>query len=315
MAGVINTFYHLLRTARPRQWLKNFSVFAAPVFSGLLFKDEVFFGAMKSFLAFCAISSAAYFINDLTDVEKDRLHPVKKNRPIPSGKISMGLARTTVIVLLIFAFLFSYFAVGTFFTFSVLAYLLLQLSYSYYFRNIIIMDSLVVATGFVVRVFAGGFGTNTSLSSWLALTTIGLSLLLAFGKRRSEKTLLRKFYEDEVATRKTLRHYPDSLLDSMISMSSSLCIITYALFTFQVSPQGAGAALTNILPSILRSPKWMMLTIPIVIYGVARYLYVIYEKEDAESPERVLLSDKPLLSTVIVWGVSIMGIIYLIPLP
>jgi len=173
---------------------------------------------------------------------------------------------------------------------------------------------LVVASGFVLRVFAGGFGTNTSLSSWLALTTIGLSLLLAFGKRRSEKTLLRKFTDrGDSDTRKTLRHYPDEMLDSMISMSSSICVITYALFTFEVSPQGVENSLVDFLPSTLRTPKWMMLTIPIVIYGVARYLYVIYEKEEGESPERVLLSDRSLLRAVLFWGAAIMGIIYVLP--
>jgi hypothetical protein len=167
-----------------------------------------------------------------------------------------------------------------------------------------------------MRVFAGGFASNTSISSWLALTTIGISLLLAFGKRRSEKTILEKFNEDTTKpkTRKTLRHYPDALLDSMISMSATYTIITYSLFVFQISPQNVSRALSTVLPSILKSPKWMMLTIPLVIYGVARYLYLIYEKQEGESPERVLLSDKPLLFTVSLWGISALLMIYLLPL-
>ncbi len=314
MLKSINTFYHLLRTARPRQWLKNLSLFAAPFFSGMLFEDDIFFTAIKCFIAFSAISSGAYFINDISDVEKDRKHPVKKNRPIASGKISITQAWFIAISLILFAILFSIFTVGTFFTLSVIAYIILQITYSTYFRNVIILDSLVVATGFVLRVFAGGFGTETSLSSWLALTTIGLSLLLAFGKRRSEKTLLRKYNdEDDSGTRETLRYYPDALLDSMISMASSLCIMTYSLFTFQISPQGTSPRLTEFLPSILQSPKWMMLTIPVVIYGVARYLFVIYEREEGESPARVLLSDRPLLYTVGVWGLMVWLIVYLIP--
>jgi 4-hydroxybenzoate polyprenyltransferase len=313
MLNLIGTFYQILRTSRPRQWLKNLSVFAAPIFSGMLFQDDILFLSLKCFVAFCAASSSAYFINDISDIEKDRKHPVKKNRPIASGKISVGLAWSVAFLLIVFALIFSYLYIGTFFTLIVIAYLIVQVLYSSYFRNIIILDSLVVATGFVLRVFGGSFGTYTSLSSWLALTTIGLSLLLAFGKRRSEKTLLRKFSEENQETRKTLRYYPDTLLDSMISMSSSLCIMTYALFAFQISPQGANTLLTELLPSTLRSPKWMMLTIPIVIYGVARYLYVIYEKEEGESPARVLLSDRPLLYTVILWGFFVMGIIYVIP--
>ena len=180
------------------------------------------------------------------------------------------------------------------------------------------MDSLIVATGFVIRVFAGGFATSNSLSSWLILTTIGLSLLLAFGKRRSEKTILRRHAipteaDEEKTTRKTLKHYPDSLLDSMISMSASFTIISYALFAFQTSSDKVSQTLKSILPSILSSPKWMMVTIPFIIYGVARYLYVIYEKEEGESPERVLLNDMPLLLTVVMWGGVVMSIIYMIP--
>ncbi len=313
MLKAVDLLYQILRTARPRQWLKNLSVFAAPVFSGMLFQNDIFFTAIYCFIGFSAISSGAYFINDITDVEKDWKHPVKKNRPIASGKLSIRLAWFIAVGLVLFSLFFSYYLIGTFFTLTLIAYIIIQLLYSFYFRNVIILDSLVVATGFVLRVFAGGFGTNTSISSWLALTTIGLSLLLAFGKRRSEKTLLHKFSDRKPDTRETLRYYPDTLLDSMISMSASLCILTYSLFTFQISPQGVGGTLSTLLPSVLSSPKWMMLTIPLVIYGVARYLYVIYEREEGESPERVLLSDRPLLGTVVLWGTIIMGIIYLLP--
>jgi 4-hydroxybenzoate polyprenyltransferase len=193
-------------------------------------------------------------------------------------------------------------------------YIVIQIFYSFYFRHVIILDSLIVAAGFILRVFAGGIASYSSVSSWLLLTTVGLSLLLAFGKRRSEKTILAQHQSpQESGTRATLRHYPDSLLDSMISTSASFCLITYSLFTFQISPQGTRGEIARFLPSILSTPKWMMVTIPIVIYGVARYLYVIYEKKDAESPERVLLSDKPLLATVVLWVVAVLSILYLLP--
>jgi 4-hydroxybenzoate polyprenyltransferase len=190
-------------------------------------------------------------------------------------------------------------------------YLIIQFIYSILLRNIIILDSLTVASGFVLRVIAGAVITNISVSSWLILTTIGLSLLLAFGKRRSEKTLLQ---EKEVKgdTRKTLKHYPDTLLDAMITMSATFCIVSYALFTFMVSPEYPILQMKSYLPSIISSPKWLMLTIPLVIYGVARYLYVIYEKKQGESPERVLLSDKPLLLTVMLWGLFILGYNFLV---
>ncbi|RJR26929.1 decaprenyl-phosphate phosphoribosyltransferase [candidate division WWE3 bacterium] len=311
---MINILYQIIRTARPRQWLKNFSLFAAALFSGRILMQSVFFNSVDAFLAFCAISSGAYFINDIIDAPKDRQHPVKKNRPIASGKLPVWIAWVSAIVLIAWSLFFSANNIGSYFTFTLVVYIVMQLSYSLYFRNVIIMDSLVVASGFVIRVFAGGFASNTSISSWLALTTIGISLLLAFGKRRSEKTLVSKYSEsNDNATRKTLRHYPDNLLDSMISMAATYTIITYSLFTFQASPQYVSSELSSILPSILRSPKWMMLTIPFVIYGVARYLYIIYEKQEGESPERVLLSDRPLLLTVVLWSLAVFAITYLIP--
>jgi 4-hydroxybenzoate polyprenyltransferase len=313
---MVFTLYQIARTMRPRQWLKNFSIFAAALFSGRLFEGDTLSLATRGFLAFCAISSAIYFVNDIVDAPKDKLHPIKKNRPIASGKLSMQMAWVMAFVLAIGAVIYSAFFVGTYFTVVVITYFLLQLGYSFYFRNVIIMESLVVASGFVLRVFAGGFASNSSVSSWLALTTIGISLLLAFGKRRSEKTILAKTMVDpeEVKTRKTLRHYPDSLLDNMLSMSAAYTIVTYSLFSFEISPQSTSSALYSVLPSVLKSPKWMMLTIPIVIYGVARYLYVIYEKGEGESPARVLLKDRPLLAAVLLWGSLTITFVYLFPL-
>lgn len=311
---MINNIYQIVRSVRPRQWLKNVSVFAAPVLFGNFFKPDILFLSIQAFFVFCFTASAIYLVNDIVDAPKDRQHPIKKNRPIASGKLNEKTAWILAVMFMFGALIYSKFFIGTFFTLAVISYLVLQLLYAIYFRNIIILDALVVALGFIIRVFAGGLAVAISISAWLILATIGLSLLLAFGKRRSEKTLLAQYNKDQKdETRATLKSYPDSLLDSMISMSASFCIISYSLFTFQVSPQGAGSALISILPSILKSPKWMMLTIPIVIYGVARYLFVIYEKKEGESPARVLLSDKQLLFTVVLWGISILTIIYILP--
>lgn len=312
---MFNTFYQIVRTARPRQWLKNLSIFAALLFSGNFFDLSSLADTTNAFIAFCFLASGVYFINDIVDVAKDKQHPIKSNRPIASGKLSIATAKLVAFLLVLGSFMYSITFVGSYFTYMLVIYLLIQFSYSFYFRNIIIMDSLVVASGFILRVFAGGIASETSVSSWLVLTTIGISLLLAFGKRRSEKTIMAKFVgsDDKSNTRKTLRHYPDALLDSMISMSAAYALITYSLFTFQDSPQLVGDKWGSLLPSILRSPKWMMLTIPLVIYGVARYLYVIYEKGEGESPERALISDKPLLLTVMLWGSLVMIIVYLLP--
>lgn len=309
MIGII---YQILRTARPRQWLKNAALFAAPIFSGRLFKDDTFSLTLEAFVAFCLISSGGYFLNDIIDAPKDRLHPVKKNRPIASKKLPVSIAVFVCILLLCGTVAYSYVNIGKFFAYSLIFYIFVQIIYSFYLRNVIIMDSLTVASFFVIRVFAGSFASRSSISSWLALTTIGISLLLAFGKRRSEKTILENYHVEQ-ETRKTLRHYPDNLLNSMITMAATYTIITYSIFTFENSPERLSNDLINILPSVLRAPKLMMVTIPLVLYGVARYLYVIYEKEEGESPERVLLSDKPLLLGVFMWGLSVLGIVYLLP--
>lgn len=312
---MFNTIYQIARTMRPRQWLKNLSVFAAATFFGNLFHPEIFWACVQAFFAFSFLSSGVYFINDIIDAPKDRMHPIKKNRPIASHKLTESTAWVIAFMLITSSVFYSLLFLGSFFTLSMVFYVLIQLAYSLYFRNVIILDSLLVASGFVLRVFAGGFATQTSLSSWLVLTTIGLSMLLAFGKRRSEKTILAKHLTSgEIETRKTLRHYPDHLLDNMLSISSSLTIISYALFAFQISPQDVSPTMGYILPSILRSPKWMMLTIPLIIYGIARYMYVIYEKGEGESPERVLLSDRPLFYSVILWGICVLVIVYLLPI-
>ena len=305
---MISTIYQILRTIRPRQWLKNLALFAAPVFGGLLFDPTVFKTEVIAFIAFGVAVSGTYTFNDIMDAEKDKEHPVKKNRPIASGKLSKNLAKVLVPIFYIVGLFIAFRYVGEYFGTAVLAYILVQLSYSLFFRNVIILDALIVSVGFIIRVFAGGFAAEVSISSWLVLTTIGLSLLLSFGKRRSEKTILEEYKKE--GTRDTLRHYPDSLLDSMISMSASLCILAYSLFAFQTSPIKKVDSISSFLPSILKTPKWMMLTIPIVIYGVARYLYIIYEKKEGESPARVLLSDKPILATVMLWGLSILYIVY-----
>lgn len=297
----------IARSVRPRQWLKNLSLFAAIAFWGSLFDSAKLFPVIKSFVIFCLVSSAVYLINDIVDAPKDRLHPIKKNRPIASGAVSPILAGIIAICLLVFA-LPQALTLNKDFFLMVIAYLTLQAFYIFLLRDIIIVDALAVAFGFVIRVYAGSVVAAVSISSWLALTVVGLSLLLAFGKRRSERTLLEKI--DHIKTRATLEHYPNAMLDAIISMASSMTILSYSLFAFQTSGSAAIQPLIGFLPQSLSAPKWMMLTIPLVIYGVARYLYVIYEKKEGESPDRVLLSDMPLLIAVTSWVSLTIAIIY-----
>lgn len=298
-----NKFYHLVRALRPRQWVKNLVLFAPIIFQGQFFNYDYFIKTFIGFFLFSGIASAVYLINDCYDFEKDQLHPVKKNRPIASGVISVKFAVTIAIILISFILPYSFLVVGTYFGWVLIIYLLLQLAYNYKLKQVIIIDALTISAGFILRAFAGALAIPVSISSWLILAITGTSLLLAFGKRRAERTLLEAQNLDKDSTREILKHYPDALLDSMISTSASFCIITYALFTFQVSPDNVPYPyLELILPSTLVGVKFLMVTIPVVIYGVARYLYVIYEKREGESPERVLLSDKPLLITAILWA-------------
>ena len=306
-----NMFYQLVREVRPRQWIKNAIIFGPLVLGNKLFVFESLFNCFVAFIVFSFAASFVYIVNDVVDIEKDRKHPIKSNRPLASGKLKISTALKAAIVFLTFALVLSL-KVNDFLFFLTLAYVLLQLSYSFYLKNFIIIDALIVSLGFIIRVFAGGVAASASISSWLILSVIGLSLLLAFGKRRGERTILSS-KQLSLDTRDTLKNYPDTLLDSMISMSAAYAIISYSLFAFQTSPDRPTPELfKDFLPYTLSSPKWMMLTIPLVIYGVARYLYVIYESKNAESPERALLQDKFLLGAIGIWGLMILFFYYVL---
>lgn len=300
----------VLISARPLQWFKNLSLFAAITFSGQLFDKHTLFTVSTAFAIFCGLSSATYIINDIVDAPKDRLHPNKRKRPIAAGLLGTDTALLTAILLLIVLLPLSY-LINKFFFVLAFSYILLQFSYSLLLRQVIILDALTVALGFIIRVYAGSLVVEAPISSWLVVATIGLSLLLAFGKRRSESTLLAT-HQLEAKTRNTLQHYPLTLLDAMISVSASITILSYVLFTFQISPTESILTISGWLPTTLLKPKWMMLSIPLVIYGVARYLYVIYEKREGESPAEVMVSDKPLLSTIIIWLGFTVTVLYLL---
>ncbi len=306
----MNYLKALLISARPRQWVKNLALFAAVFFGGGILRPGVVSRLFEAALVFSLLSSTAYVINDIVDRKKDRQHPIKKVRPIASGELPVPGALVFAILLGggTLAYTFTrfnqyFFGISVFFIF-------LQLTYSLWVRNVIILDALWVAAAFVVRVYAGAFVLPTPISSWLVLSVIGLALLLAFGKRRSERTLLSKLHQ-RLFTRATLRHYPDPLLDATIAMSAAYTTLAYSIFTFQTSPIGS-AAFADFLPPTLASPKWSLLTVPLIIYGVARYLYVIYEKKEGESPEKVLLTDRPLLIAVLVWVLLSFLILYAI---
>ncbi len=307
------TLLGLLKTTRPRQWVKNLALLAPVTFAGLLFNPGYFQTISQAILIFTLLSSGVYIFNDLIDAEKDRLHPFKRKRPIASGELPKHIAVWVLILLQGSALVLAY-QLGLFFFYSCLVYLLMQYGYTLSFKHVPILDLLVIASGYIIRVYAGGFAVNAHMNVWFLLTVISVSLFMAVGKRRSELTLL-KAAGTATQIRQTLKHYTEPLLDIYTAMFATATWVTYALFSFNhppVAPTGKVLTLLSVLPKTLTSEKWMMATTPLVIFGVMRYLQLVYEKNEGESPERILLSDKPLIATVLMWILLVTGLIYVV---
>ncbi len=306
---MVKLFWGLFRAARPRQWIKNFAVFAALIFSGTLFDPTSQLKAFEAFVYFCAFSSATYFLNDVFDIERDRLHPFKKKRPIASGLIPAPLAITLALIIIAVFLPLSYKLSPAFF-FAALTYLIMQVFYSAYLKQVILIDVLVIAAGFVLRVYAGVWAIDAHLNVWFLLSITSFALFLAVGKRRSERTLMTS---QASRHRETLLHYPENLLDILTSMFANSAWLTYAFFAFLQPPIHARRVISVFLGGFelpFAEAKYLMATVPIVLYAVMRYLYIIYEKKEGESPERIILTDTPLLSAVLIWAVLVLGIIY-----
>lgn len=312
---MISHWYYIFKLLRPRQWIKNFALFAGITFGGELFNPDLLTLVIQGFIAFCFLSSSTYILNDIIDVKKDRLHPFKRLRPIASGKITVPEAIVLLVMCLLIAFSIAL-NISLLFASVAIAYLLLQILYSSVFKQIAIFDILFIATGYILRILAGEAISNFHTSIWLLLTTVSLSLFLAVGKRRSELTLLQNVKGARVdEVRKTLTHYSEALLDSFSTIFATSTFVFYGLFTFLANPRGINIAVDFLMPEFLPgylNRKWLMITILPVIYGLMRYLQDIYEKKEGESPDKVLLSDKPLLVSVILWVFLVVFIIYFI---
>jgi len=225
---MVKFFWGLLKEARPRQWIKNFAVFAALIFSGSLFDKTAQLQSLAAFLLFCGFSSATYLLNDVFDVERDKLHPFKSKRPIASGLIPQSVAVAVVLGLIVTLLPLSYKLSPSFF-FAAVSYLILQLFYSAYLKQVILIDVLVIAAGFVLRVYGGVWAIDAHLNVWFLLSVTSFALFLAIGKRRSERTLLEA---SAARHRETLLHYPENLLDILTSMFANSTWLTYAFFAF-----------------------------------------------------------------------------------
>ena len=302
-------FWYLGKAVRVRQWIKNFALFAGIIFSGQLVNPQSFWLVTQAFFLFCAASSTIYLLNDVFDAERDRLHPFKSKRPVASGALSVKFVVTLALILIIITLPLAYSLSPALFL-AIVAYLILQLFYSAYLKSIILIDVMAIAAGFVLRIYAGVWVIDAHLNVWFLLAVTSFALFLAIGKRRSELTLLQA---QAAKHRETLLHYPKNLLDILTAMFANSTWLAYAFFTFLQPPISPRYRLSLLLDNFslpFTSAKFLMATVPLVIYGVMRYLYIIYEKKEGESPERVLLTDKPLLTTVILWMLSVIGIIY-----
>ncbi len=296
----------IFKVLRPTHWVKNLSLFAALLFSQNLFEPLLFNRVLWAFVAFCFASSATYIFNDLLDVKRDRLHPLKKNRPLASGKLSIPLA---IIMAVGLALLSLYIAniLSYFFYVLLLSYLVLQALYSTILKHIPVVDIIVIATGFVVRVYAGAFVIDAHLSVWFLLCVISVALFLASGKRRAELGALGSSSQ----TRETLSKYPVELLNSYVTMFGNAAWMSWALFTFFESPR-ISTGLWILLAELSKAAainKLLMVTIPFTIFGIMRYESLIFENR-SEAPEKLLLTDIPLVTSVVLWVGIVIWILY-----
>jgi 4-hydroxybenzoate polyprenyltransferase len=284
----------IFATLRSQQWVKNFVLFAGLIFSQNLSKPDLILKSLAAFGLFCLLSSSVYIFNDIMDVGSDRKHPLKSARPIAGGDIGVS----TGVLLFVFLALISLglsLWLNPLFALAALSYFVLNLLYSLYLKHVVIIDVMCIALSFVIRAVAGAVVIGVEISAWLVVCTTLLALFLGFGKRRHELVLLENQATDH---RKSLSEYSPYFLDQMISVVTASTVVAYAFYT--LSPE----------VELKLGTSHMELTIPFVLYGVFRYLYLIHQKEGGGSPTRMLLTDRPILANVILWLAAVVLIVY-----
>lgn len=296
IAGMLQA---LIESMRPKQWVKNGIVFAALVFDVQLFQVQPFLRTLAGFAILCVLSSSVYLFNDLADIEKDRLHPTKRLRPLASGRLSKNVALVVAVLLPLVAVPVS-FVLQWRFGIVASVYLLSNILYSFWLKNVVIVDVLLLAAGYVLRVAAGvALITVERFSPWLYICITLLALFMGFGKRRGELVLLGGGGNGAAAggSRRVLQDYTIPFLDELINIVSTATIMAYSLYTFSA-------------PN-LPDNHAMMLTIPFVLYGIFRYLYLIHIKGEGGAPDELVLTDRPLQITFVLWGLSAVAVLYL----
>jgi 4-hydroxybenzoate polyprenyltransferase len=275
-----------LRALRPKQWTKNGLLFAALIFSGAFHDPQAIGRALLGFAAFCLMSSSGYVLNDTLDREADRLHPKKRLRPIASGELPVSAAWVTMALTLSLGLLLAS-QLGTGFLIVGLAYLSTTLSYSYVFKHMVILDVMFLASGFVWRAIAGALAIAVPVSPWLLLCTAFLALWLGFNKRRAEL----RHVGAGAGTRKNLAQYNQQMLASLESIVTSNTVLSYSLY------------------AVLGPTPWMALTIPFVLYGIFRYVYLVEQLGEGGAPDETLLKDRPLQATVVLYGLTAIAVL------
>ncbi|MCJ7679797.1 MAG: decaprenyl-phosphate phosphoribosyltransferase [Candidatus Aminicenantes bacterium] len=284
----------IVRSLRPQQWIKNLFIFAPLLFSQNLFNLSMGLRVLGAFVLFCLVSGASYILNDLRDLEEDKNHPLKRKRPLPSGRLKKKPALTALVLLAVLS-LFTALLWQPSFGLVLGLYFLVQIGYSFWLKHIVILDVFLVAAGFVLRVVAGGLVIAVTISPWLLICTLLLALFLALSKRRHELLLL----DDKAAGhRPILSEYSPYLLDQMIAVVTASTVISYCLYTI--------AAETV----VKFGTEHLYVTVPFVLYGIFRYLYLIHRRSGGGMPETLILKDKPLLLAIILWVVTAALIIY-----
>ncbi|OGO04522.1 MAG: phosphoribose diphosphate--decaprenyl-phosphate phosphoribosyltransferase [Chloroflexi bacterium RBG_13_56_8] len=283
----------LFKAMRPKQWAKNVFLFAGLFFDGRVFELASLLAGIKAFLIFCLLSSAIYLINDLSDIERDRLHPTKKFRPLASGELTPRVAQIAAAIILVVS-LPSAFALDTLFGIISVLYTTLMTLYTLVLKKIVIIDVMAVAAGYLLRVIAGAAAVHVSrFSPWLYVCTTLLALFIAINKRRHELSLLT---ENAHNHRSSLQEYSLAFLDNMTSLVTAATLVSYSFYTFSA-------------PNLPQNHS-MMLTIPFVMYGIFRYLYLIHSKDLGGAPEDVVLGDRPLLIAALLWALTAGCVIY-----
>ncbi len=290
-----NALVQILLSMRPRQWTKNLIIFAPILFSQNLLNAPQFNKSIIAFSVFCVLSGCVYILNDLIDLQQDKNHPLKCKRPLASGKLKPITAATALLVLLIISGVCAFVLLNTSFLYIAAGYLLLQVCYSVYLKHVVIIDVFCISLGFLLRVGAGAEAIQVSFSTWLLFCTLLLSLFLALSKRRHELILLE---DNAINHRKILFEYSPHLLDQMISIVTTATVIAYILYTV------ADDTIAHFGTDKLKY------TVPFVLYGIFRYLYLIHQKNEGGSPEKVLLNDKPILFSVVLYAITAAVILY-----